>query len=176
MWSLRWQDWQFWSFTCPGMFLQQPTASAVQKHPLGKKKAGAMEPTMSSKLTASKFFTLDFQYNSRVITSSRLYFFCQGKTYVPCVPWSKPWAGMLSRNCSGSQLQRGEASLILSKNILSTIIYLWIQVMIKVHPQRVMNDRKSFNFDIGLIKLDRKVFFGPDLSPICLKVLSKKIQ
>ena len=83
---------------------------------------------------------------------------------------------MLSRNCSGSQLQRGEVSLILSKNKLSTRIYLQVQVTIKVHPQRVMNDRKSFNFDIGLIKLDRKVFFGPDLSPICLKVLSKKIQ
>ena len=53
--------------------------------------------------------------------------------------------------------------------------YFQTQVMIKVHPQRLLNDRKSFNFDIGLIKLDRKVFFGPDIGPICLKVLSKMI-
>lgn len=44
------------------------------------------------------------------------------------------------------------------------------QVTIKIHPQRLSDNRKSFNFDIGLVKLDRKVFFGPDLSPICLKV------
>ena len=37
------------------------------------------------------------------------------------------------------------------------------QVTIKLHPQRMLKDK--LNFDIGLIKLDRKVIFGPDLSP-----------
>ena len=49
------------------------------------------------------------------------------------------------------------------------------QVTIKIHPQRLSDNRKSFNFDIGLVKLDRKVFFGPDLSPICLKVFFNEI-
>ena len=39
------------------MFLQQPTASAAQKQLLGKRRVGVMDPTISSKLTASKFFT-----------------------------------------------------------------------------------------------------------------------
>jgi hypothetical protein len=45
-----------------------------------------------------------------------------------------------------------------------------MQVAIKVHPRRLEPGRTSLNYDIGLIKLDRTVIFGPDLSPICLKV------
>ena len=47
------------------------------------------------------------------------------------------------------------------------------QVKIKLHPKKMSKD--NFNLDIGLIKLDNKVFFGPDISPICLKVLSEDI-
>ena len=49
---------QGWSCTCPGMFSQQPTVSAAQKLQLVRKKVGAMEPAMSSRLTASKIFDL----------------------------------------------------------------------------------------------------------------------
>ena len=44
-----------------------------------------------------------------------------------------------------------------------------VQVDIKVHPRRIAAE-SSPNYDIGLIKLDRSVIFGPDLMPICIKV------
>lgn len=46
---------------------------------------------------------------------------------------------------------------------------LIFQLTIKLHPNWYLHEF-SFNYDIGLIKLERRVIFGPDLSPICLKV------
>ena len=49
------------------MFLQQPTACAAPRQLLGKKKAGAMGPIMSSRLTASNILTLlDWYCNTHV--------------------------------------------------------------------------------------------------------------
>ena len=42
-----------------------------------------------------------------------------------------------------------------------------MQIQIKLHPHR-LDEGTSFNYDIGLIQLDRAVIFGADLSPICL--------
>ena len=36
-----------------------------------------------------------------------------------------------------------------------------------VYPRRLEKD-ENYNFDIGLVKLDRSVLFSPDMGPICL--------
>ena len=40
-------------------------------------------------------------------------------------------------------------------------------VQIKVYPRRLEKD-ENYNFDIGLVKLDRSVVFSSDMAPICL--------
>ena len=47
----------FYSIVWPGMCLQQPTASVKQKKRVERKRAGAKEPAISSKWTASNIFT-----------------------------------------------------------------------------------------------------------------------
>ena len=43
----------------------------------------------------------------------------------------------------------------------------YIGVEFIIHPDRLMT-KDSQNYDIGLLKLDRKVIFDVDISPICL--------
>ena len=40
-------------------------------------------------------------------------------------------------------------------------------IQIQVYHRRLEKD-ENFNFDIGLVKLDRYVMFTPDVSPICM--------
>ena len=40
-------------------------------------------------------------------------------------------------------------------------------VQIKIHPRR-LKKAMNFNYDIGLMKLDRPVLLGPDIAPICM--------
>ena len=41
-------------------------------------------------------------------------------------------------------------------------------VQIKIYPRR-LEKAINFNFDIGLMKLDRTVLLGPDMAPICME-------
>ena len=64
------------------MFSQQPTASAAQKQPLGRKKVGAMEPTMSSRLTASNIFDLSSKIkNFFFARAKRMFHVCLGVSH-----------------------------------------------------------------------------------------------